>query len=419
MSTAPQERQERKVTLVLDDDSFLEPSAPESARSFIEIATELARRKRFLAALTLGAGVLGAAVSLILPLRFTAETRILPPQQQAQSSAAILLSTLAGGNSGLGSLASAAGVSLKTPNDLYIGMLKSRPVSDAMIRRFDLIKVYGAKDMYDARLALKKKTDIVAEKDGMISIAVEDRDKARAAAMANGYVEELRNLTKGLAITEASQRRLFYEDQLKQAKDELAVAEIALKQAQEKSGMIQLDAQAKAIIEGIGELRARIVAKQVEVQALRSYSTEQNAQLNIAESELAGMQSELKRLEQTNGSSVFDLSLKNIPEAGMAYIRATREFKYRETLYELMAKQYEIARLDEARDAALIQVVAPAIEPERKSFPPRTLITLLSAFTGLFLACLWVMLGQWHANVQADPVRAAQLKAFRAAVTGK
>jgi tyrosine-protein kinase Etk/Wzc len=419
MNTAPQERQERKVTLVLDDDSFLEPAAPEGAVSLIETATELARRKWFLAALTLGAGVLGAVVSLILPLRFTAETRILPPQQQAQSSAAMLLSTLTGGSSGLGSLASAAGVSLKTPNDLYVGMLKSRLIADDLIRRFDLQKVYGAKDMTDTRKALAKKSDIVSEKDGMISISVEDRDKHRAAALANGYVEELRNLTKGLAITEASQRRFFYEDQLKQAKEDLAAAEIALKQAQEKSGMIQLDTQAKAIIEGLGELKARIVAKQVEVQALRSYATEQNPQLSIAESELAGMQFELKRLEHQSGSDVFDLSLRNIPEAGLEYIRATREFKYRETLYELMAKQYEIARLDEARDATLVQVVAPAIEPDRKSFPPRTLMTLVSAFTGLFLGCLWIMLGQWHAGLQADPVRAAQLQAFRAAVMGK
>jgi capsule polysaccharide export protein KpsE/RkpR len=416
MSTAPQER---KVTLVLDDDSFLEPAAPESARSFIEIATALARRKWLLAALALGAGVIGAVVSLLLPVRFTADTRILPPQQQAQSSAAMLLSTVAGGNSGLGSLAQMAGVNIKAPNDLYIGMLKSRPVADALIRRFDLMKLYGAKDMTSARKALATKSDIVSEKDGMISISVQDHEKWRATALANGYVDELRNLTKGLAITEASQRRLFYEEQLRQAKDELAAAEIALKQAQEKSGMIQLDAQAKAIIEGIGELRARIVAQQVEVQALRSYATEQNAQLNLAEQELAGMQAELRRAEQQNGSSVFDLSLKNIPEAGMAYIRATREFKYRETLYELMAKQYELARLDEARDAALIQLVAPAIEPDRRSFPPRTLITLLSAFTGLFLGCLWVMLGQWHAGVQADPVRAAQLKALRDAVLSK
>jgi tyrosine-protein kinase Etk/Wzc len=415
MSTAPQER---KVTLVLDDDSFLEPASQERARSFIEVATELARRKLFLAACALGAGVLGAVVSLILPVRFTSDTRILPPQQQGQSSAAMLLSTLAG-NGGLGGLASMAGVNIKAPNDLYIGMLKSRPVTDALVRRFDLMKLYHAKTMTDARSALTKRTDIISEKDGMISISVEDHEKWRAAAIANGYVDELRNMTKNLALTEASQRRLFYEDQLKQSKDELASAEITLKQAQEKSGMIQLDAQAKAIIEGLGELKARIVAKQAELHALRSYATEANPQLKIAESELEGMQSELKRGEQQSGSDVFDLSLKNIPEAGMAYIRAMREFKYRETLYELMAKQYEIARLDEARDATLVQVVAPAVEPDRKSFPPRTLMTLLSAFTGFFLACLWVILGQWHAQVQSDPVRAARLKALRDAVLSK
>ena len=416
MSTAPQER---KVTLVLDDDSFLEPAQPERARSVIEIATELARRKGFLAAVALGAGVLGAALSMILPIRYTSETRILPPQQQGQSSAAMLLSTLAGGNSGLGGLASMAGVNIKAPNDLYVGMLKSRTVADALVRRFELMKLYDEKNMTDARRVLARRSDIVSEKDGMISISVEDHEKWRATAIANGYVEELRNLTKGLAITEASQRRLFYEDQLKQSKDELATAEIEMKQAQEKSGMIQLDAQAKAIIAGFGELKGAIAAKQAEIHALRSFATEANPQLVIAEKELEGMQAEMKRAEQQSGSDVFDISLKNIPEAGLTYIRAMREFKYRETLYELMAKQYEMARLDEARDAAFVQVVTPAVDPDRKSFPPRTLMTLLSAVTGFFLACLWVMLGQWHAQVQTDPVRAAQLNALRDAMLSK
>jgi tyrosine-protein kinase Etk/Wzc len=420
MSTAPTERQERKVTLVLDDDSFLEPGAQGDAgeSNFLELATALARRKWFLLKLTLAAGAIGAIVALLLPKWYTAETRILPPQQQAQSSATALLSSLAG--SGLGSLASAAGMNIKNPNDLYMGMLKTRPIADALVRRFDLQKVYRARDLTAARKKLAEETDIVSGKDGMISVSVEDKDKKRAAAMANAYVEELRNLTKGLALTEASQRRLFYEEQLKQAKDDLAGAEVGLKQAQQKSGMIQLDAQAKSIIDAVGGLRARIVAKQVELQALRSFATEQNAQVGVAESELAGMEAELSRMEkQGGGAGSFDLSLKNVPEAGLEYIRAARELKYRETLFEILARQYEVARLDEAHDAALIQVVEPAIEPDRKSFPQRALITVLSALSGLFLACLTVILGQWQAQVQADPQRAAQLKAFTTAVLGK
>src|SRR5262249_48561294 len=158
-----------------------------------------------------------------------------------------------------------------------------------------------------------------------------------------------------------------------------------------------------AIIEGIGTLRAHIVAKQVEVQAMRSFATEQNAQLNIAERELAGMQAELKRLEQqSGGGDIYDISLKNLPEAGLAYIRATREFKYREALFELLARQYEFARLDEARDAVNIQVVEPAIEPDRRSFPPRTLMTSFFTISGFFVGCLIVVFGQWKARAQSD-----------------
>jgi len=418
MSTIPQEHQERKVTLFLDDNSFPEPAQIAAEGSnFLELVTTLALHKWFLLKLTLAAGAIGAIVSFLLPKWYTAETLILPPQQQAQSSAAMLLSSL---NTNLAPLATAAGLNFKTPNDLYVGMLKSRPVADALIRRFDLQSIYRAKDLTAARKDLARETDIVSEKDGMISISVQDKNKKQAAAMADAYVEELRNVTKRLAITEAQQRRLFYDDQLKQAKEDLVGAEVGLKQAQQKSGMILLDAQAKAIIEGIGNLRARIAAKKVELRGLRTFATEQNAQVGLAESELAAMESELRRAEQQGGGGdSFDLALKNVPEAGLEYVRALRELKYRETLFEILAKQYEMARLDEAREAALIQVVAPAIEPDRKSFPPRTLITALSALSGLLLACTIVMLGQWKAQVESNPERAAQLKGLRDAVLGK
>lgn len=410
------EERGRITSQILDvpiPDAAVSSGAEES--DLINVATALAKRKWFLLKLFLACGVIGGTIAFLMPKWYRAEVLILPPQQN-QSSATALLNSLAGN---LGPLAGLAGVNVKTPSELYVGMLKSRPIADAMIRRFDLQTTYHAKTMTDARKALASETDIVAQKEGMISITMEDKDQKRVASMANAYVEELRNLTKNLAISEASQRRLFYEDQLKQSKDDLAGAEIALQQAQEKSGVIQLDAQAKAMIEGIGDLRGRIAAQQVEVQALRSYATEQNAQLNIAEQELAGMQSELRRLEQQNGSSAFDLALKNLPEAGLAYIRAMREFKYRETLYEILAKQYEIARLDEARDAAIIQVVSPAVEPDRKSFPPRGVLAVLSALGGLFVGCLIVIAGQWKARLQADPRRAEQLKSLRSAIFSK
>jgi tyrosine-protein kinase Etk/Wzc len=415
-------RGERKVTFVIDDDALFNGDRGEKQEeqgNFLELATALAQRKWFILKITGAAAVVGLAVALLIPNRYTANTKIMPPQQQ-QSSAAAMLSSLSG--SAVGSLASAAGkdLGIKNPNDMYVGMLKSRPVADAIIRRFELQKLYGQKDMTDTRKKLADYTEIISEKEGFISIAVEDKQKKRAAEMANAYIEELRNLNKGLAVTESSQRRLFYEQQLGQAKDELANAEVALTLAQHKSGMIQLDAQAKTMIEAVGKLRADIAAKQVRLQALRTFSTDQNADVEVAQQELAQMQTELRNLEKKSGSAgSYELSLKDVPDAGAEYVKAEREVKYRATLFDVLAKQYEAARIDEARDAPVIQVVEPAIEPDKKSSPKRSIIVVLSAMSGMFLGCLIAALGQWKSMVQADPRRAEQIKAFRAAVTGK
>ncbi|MEO8725225.1 MAG: GNVR domain-containing protein, partial [Acidobacteriaceae bacterium] len=411
---------EKKLTFVLDDSSLLEDD--ENAHDlpdFLRLATALALRKRFIAKLTLSALLIGSVAAFLLPNRYTATVKILPPQQ-TQSSAAALLTSLSG--SGIGSLASAAGkdLGIKNPNDLYVGMLKTRPVADALIQRFDLRTEYKSKDMTAARAELADQTSIVSGKEGFISVSVVDKQKKRAAEIANSYIQELRNMTQRLALTEASQQRLFYEQQLKQAKDELANAEIDLKLAQQKSGVIQLDAQAKSIIEEIGQARALIAAKRVEVQSLRSFATDGNPDVQLAQHELSAMQAELSRLEKQSGApDSYEVALKDVPAAAVEYVRKMRELKYRETLYELLAKQYEMARLDEAKTAAVIQVVEPATEPDRKSSPQRTLFVLLSAMAGCFVACLLVLAQTWRERVNADPQRSQQLAAFRIAVMGK
>lgn len=416
------EHKEHKLTLVIDDDVLFDQhkthGTSESA-TFLELATTLAQRKWFILKLTAAAGVLGIVVALLLPNWYTAETRILPPQQQQSSAAVLMMSSLASGSGA--ALASAAGRDLlKNPNDLYVGMLKTRPIADAIIKRFDLQKLYRARDMTGARKELSRHTDIVSERTGMISISVEARDKTQAAGMANAYVEELRNLTKGLALTEASQRRLFYEDQLKQAGNDLASAEAGLKEAQQKTGVIEPDAQSKALIEGVGDLRARIVAKEVELQTMRSFATDKNPDVDLAQHELAGMKVQLRKLErQTGDPGSYDIRLKDVPQAQLDYIRAARELKFRETVFELLAKQFEAAKIDEAKDAALIQVVEPAAAPERKSSPKRAIITVLAASSGFFLGCLIALTGWWRRHIQIDPERSQQLRAFRTAVLGR
>jgi tyrosine-protein kinase Etk/Wzc len=385
--------------------------------SLLDFLTRLVSRKRLIAKVVGIALLLGVITCLMLPVRYTATTKIMPPQQ-TQSSAS-MMNQLA--NIGAGSLAAAAGggLGLKDPNDIYIGLLNSRPVADRIIDQFGLAKVYRAKDMTAARKSLAGSTEIASEKNGFITVSVTDMDRRRSAEMANAYTAGLRILTKTLAVTEASQRRLFYEDQLKQAKDGLITAEIAFEHVQQSKGLVQLDAQAKTMIESLAVLRAQIDAKEVELQAMRSYSTEHNPEVALAERELSSLQAEAARLQQRNHSPGFgDMGLEDVPGAGLEYLRAEHELKYRQAMFDLLIKQYDAARLDESKDAAIVQVVEPAIAPDRKSSPKRALIVLLSMPGGFFVGCFLVLLGWWKDNIQSNPHVAKQLQDLRNAFLG-
>jgi tyrosine-protein kinase Etk/Wzc len=244
---------------------------PEEEISLLDILIVLVQCRRLILKIAAYTVAIAVIVSLLLPIRYTATTSILPPQQGSSAGAA-LMSQLGG----LGSVASMAGGSLglKNPNDLQVAMLKSRTVEDAMLDRFHLVELFKVKQRSDARTKLEKVVDIDGSaKDGLIRIAVTDRDPRRAAEMANGYVEEFKKLSATLAVTEASQRRLFFEQQLAQAKDNLANAEEALKKTGQKTGLIQLDSQTRATIELVAELRGEIAAKEVQINGMRSFAT--------------------------------------------------------------------------------------------------------------------------------------------------
>ena len=387
--------------------------------SLIDVLTQLAYRKWLIAEVTGIAVLAGVALALVQPVRYTATTKILPPQQ-TQSAASMMIGQLTG--AGGGSLAAMAGggLGLKNPNDIYVGLLNSRPVADAIIQKFDLAKVYHAKDMTKAREKLADYTEVTSEKNGFIAVSVTDKDKKRVAEMANAYTDQLRILTQTLAVTEASQRRLFYEEQLKQAKGALVAAELAFQQVQQQKGLVQLDAQAKAMIEGIAALRAQVAAKQVEVQALRSYSTEQNPDVQLAERELTSLQAEEASLEQRNHvPGIAGLGLENVPAAGLEYLRAAHELQYQQALFDMLMKQYDAAKMDESKDAAIIQVVEPAIEPDRKSSPRRAMILLISAFLGFLAGCILVLLLWWKKLGEIDPIAGKRLQELSNALWGK
>jgi tyrosine-protein kinase Etk/Wzc len=364
---------------------------------FLEPFIILFKHKLLVLAVVASAFLLSVVVSLLLPFRYTATTKIMPPQQ-SQSVATAMLGQL-------GPLAAAAGrdLGLRNPSDIYVVMLRSQTVVDALIRRFSLKEVYKQKLDVHAEEQLTDRTKIEAGKEGVIAISVTDAEAQRAANMANAYVEELLKLTQTLAVTEAGQRRLFFEREVQKASDDLARAEQDLKRTEQATGIIQLESQSKAMIENIGTLRARITAKEVELEALRSFATDQNVQVDIARRELASMRQELGRLEKQGGSDVYDMPLRNVPEAGLAYVRAMRDLKYREALFELLAKQYEIARIDEAKDAAIVQVLDRARPPEIRSWPRRTVMVLAITFVALIVAVVLAFVVEASERLKADP----------------
>lgn len=356
---------------------------------FLSMLVYIAARRRVVLATMVSSFLLGIILCLVLPVRYTAATRIMPPQQ-TQPATALLMNQLAGSGAG-GALSAVAAkqFGIKNQNDIYIGLLGSRPVADAIIQRFQLQAVYRSRDMTATRLALAGNTTIVSEKLGFIAVSVTDSSKTRAAAIANTYMERLGILMKALAITEASQRRLFYEEQLKSAKDALITGEVALEQVQQKKGLISLDAQAKAMIESLAVIRAQIAGKEVELESLRSYSTNHNPEVQAVQRQLSALQEEAHDAENRNSSSSHSgLSLEDVPSAGLAYLRAEHEVKYRQAMFDLLMKQYDAARLDEAQEAAVIQVVEVALAPDRKSSPHRLVILLTSAVLGLVFGCL-------------------------------
>lgn len=367
----------------------------------LDLLIVLVRHKKLVIGMPIVTGLAAMAISLVMTPVFTGTAKIMPPQQQQSSGLAAMLGQLGGLAGAAGSMAG-----LKNPNDLYVGMLESRTVADDLINRFKLKERYESKTMDDARLALDKASDISSgKKDGLISISVTDKDPKFAADLANAYVDELIRLTQTMAVTEAAQRRLFFEKQLKDTKDQLADAEIAMRKTQEKTGMIQPDGQVQAIISNIAQMKGAIAAKEVQLKAMSTFATGQNPDVLRTQEELRGLQAQLAKLErrQTSRDGDFMVPTGKIPEAGVEYVRALRNVKYFETMFEMLSKQYELAKIDEAKDSSVIQVLDKAIPAERRSKPKRTLMTIAGFMAGGVLGVLLAFISESFVRSRKDP----------------
>ena len=340
-------------------------------------------------------GLAAFGISFAIPPTYTAKTQFLPPQQQ-QSSAASMLASLGA----LGGLAGAA-TGLKSPADQYIAFMKSVTVQDALIERFKLVEKYGVKLKTDARLALTGSVRIASGKDGLISVEVDDKDPKFASDLANAHVEELRNLLGRLAVTEAQQRRMFFEKQLQITKENFTKADLALKSSGINSSVLK--SSPASAVEAVARLKAGISVQEVKLGTMRNYLTEGSPDFKQALSELASLKTQLAKAENEEPSS----------QGTSDYVARYREFKYQETMFELFAKQFELAKVDESREGAVIQVLDIAEPPERKAKPKKAMIAVIAALASGFALLLFVFIRSALKNASQDEETKLRMAALK------
>ncbi|WP_293748711.1 Wzz/FepE/Etk N-terminal domain-containing protein [Limnohabitans sp. Rim8] len=374
------------------------PSEPEDDEiSLLDLLQTIVDNLRLLILGPLVVGLAALGISFAMAPIYTASVKFLPPQQQ-QSAAASMLASLGG----LGGLAGAA-AGLKNPADQYLAFMKSNSVQDALIERFQLQERYETKFKTDTRTALTDSTRASSGKDGLISVEIDDKDPKFAAELANGYVEELQKLLAKLAVTEAQQRRMFFEKQLFQVKEKLTEAEQALRATGVSSSVLKSNPTSALV--AVAGLKAQVTAQEVKVGAMRGYLADTAPDFKQAMTELASLRAQLAKQEKDEPATA----------AGQGdYVAKFREFKYQETLFELFARQFEMAKVDESREGAVIQVLDAAQPPERKSKPKKALIAIIATLAAGFALLLFVFIRQALRNAGQDPESASKLARLQA-----
>jgi uncharacterized protein involved in exopolysaccharide biosynthesis len=363
----------------------------------IDLWAVVASRRKLMTKATATGLVLATAIAFLLPDTYTASAMIMAPQQQ-QSVAAMLAGQLAG------MAASAKDLGLKNPGDVYAGILASRSIADEIIRKFRLQEVYRRSTIEETRKQLAKNTVIEAGNDTLIRIQVSDRDAARAATIANHYVNQLHAHNSRLALSESAQRRMFFEQQLSSEKQAIAAAEAAMRHMQERTGVLAITGQVEASIGSVAQLRAEIASREVLLGRLRAGATDQNPEVVRLKAELSALRSQLAGLQTGSTRTQGDpyLSPAAVPEKSLEYMRNLRDLKYHEGLFELLAKQFEAARIDEARQAPVIQIVDVAVPPDKRDGPFRTAIIAAGGLGSLLAAAAYVLWDRKYRQMRAE-----------------
>lgn len=356
------------------------------------------RHKDFVVKVTAGVMFLFAVYSLFLPPVYLAETKILPPSTSGPSMASAFAAQL-------GVMGVPAGLGGKTTTDLYISLLKTKPVLDYVIDKSNLTTTYKINSRDAARKILSENLSVNDDKkSGIITVGFRSRDPQKAAHIANAFVEGLQHLNNNLAITEAGQRRLFFEGQLKSARGDLIASEDALRAFQQRTGTIKVDDEAKATMEAVAALRAKISAKEVQLKVVGSYATAENPDYQRLREESSALRSELARFEsRVRADDGAAPTVGRISSLGTEYLRRMREFKYNESLYEILMKQFGIARMDESRDSAVIQVIEKAEAPEKRIGPARRRIIVDAGVMALIISVLVVLVRGYYCAFTSTP----------------
>ncbi|MCG3117567.1 MAG: Wzz/FepE/Etk N-terminal domain-containing protein [Candidatus Manganitrophus sp. SA1] len=345
----------------------------------------LVKRKRLIGLILGGTLIVSICVSLLLPKIYASTTTLLPPQQESSVGMAGMAASQLSGS--LGGLAGSF-LGSKSPADVWVAILKSGTVRDAMISRFDLMKVFNVTSEESARKLLNEMVRIGKSKEDIVSITVEDTDPQRAAVLANAFVEELDKVNKRVVMTSGGRMRTFIEKRLNDQKIELVKIEEEVKAFQERNGAVKLDDQSKAVIDVIGRVKGQLMAKEIELQTLLSFATPNNPQAELLKSQVDELYGSLKELEEGKkgggvSRSIFIPTAK-IPDLILQYARLLRDAKVQETLYGLLTQQYEMSRIQEAKDSPTVQVLDVAKVPESWIRPKRKQIVLISLFTAVF-----------------------------------
>ena len=381
-----------------------DPIAAEGAAAPIEISiAELGmviwQRRRLLAKI-IGFGlVLATGIALLIPNKYTSTAQLMPPDPQALSSTS-MLNALAG--AGAGSIApSLAGglMSARTPSETFIGILHSQTAQDDIINRFDLRRVYYCKLYVDTRKILTERTTIIEDKkSGIISIAVMDRDRYRARDLAEAYVEELDKLVNRVSTSSARRERIFLEERIKSVKSDLDASSLALSQFSSRNATMDPQKQGEATVEAAGKLQGELIVAQSELSGLKAMYTDDNLRVRQVRGRVDELQRQLRKMggvgEDVDGADLKSdqllPSVRKLPILGFTYYDLYRQVAMQDAIYQTLTKQYELAKVQEAKEIPPIKVLDEPDVPERKSSPHRAIIVLLSFLVSVFAGITWI-----------------------------